>query len=409
MNLSQLGNKHGRTGMGLPQESIDRLEKIAGVVKETEDISTHENEPKKPEPAKAPDPVVKEPATPPAKTEPAKQDSKSDYEKGGIKAVREAAERRDARIKELEASETATRKEIDDAKASHQASLEKLISYESEIEKTYKPQVQRLTEVEKRLQEREEQLRIKDFTMAPEWHDKYVKPVVEARSEAEALMGELEVNSTDGPRMATKQDFDAVLSAPNTTQAILKAKELFGDDLAHTVVGYRTKIISAERNRQSAFGKAALESAESQKQQQQKFAQHRESLRQRFTAESERLFGEAPYIYKPGEDEGDLAEALTEGTKLADLSINGDPNMTEDQFLKVVAKVRSRAAGFPVLEKRMSKLQAENEALKQRLKEFESSEPKLEGRTTPGAGDNANADDYHGKLITAAQKYASKV
>ena len=416
ISLSHLGNRHGKSGMGLPTEAVRKLEALAGVPEadRTQDeavaISTPANEPKPKTPTPEPPKPVTPPGNPPVADIHPKPETKQDFEKGGIKAVREALERRETRVKELEASETATKKEIADAKAAHLAALEKLTSYESEIEKTYKPQVQRLSEVEKRLQEREEQLRIRDFTTAPEWHDKYVKPIVEARTEAEQLMDELIVTDENGERKATKQDFDAVLSSPNMTQAVRTAKELFGDDLASTVVGFRTKILSAERTRQGAFKNAALESAERQKQDQAKFAEHRQALRQKLLAESERLASEAPHIFKPGEDEKDLAEALAEGTKLADLSMNGDPNITEDAFLKVVAKVRSRAAGYPVMEKRMSKLQAENESLKTQLKEYQRSEPNVEGGRTPvvNGDEDATADEAHAKLTAAAAKYASR-
>ena len=365
-----------------------------------------------PEPLAAPEsrPPVKDLSVPkreinpavPAKTEPKPEAKPAVTPKPGkdenIAALRESAESMRSRIGELEVSDSTKQKLLAENQALLDSLKSKVTTYETEIEKSYKPQVQKLAEMEKRLAEREEQLRVKDFTSSQEWHEKYVRPVAEAVTEAESLMSELLVTDSDGnQREATKQDFEAVLAQRTTTQAAEKAEELFGPRMFQTVVNLRARVITAKRAQQAAFERGAIESAEHAKFQQQSLAQQQQRMKDMLLSESKKLV-ESDDVFKVEEGDTEAHQALSDGWKLADASMTGDPSMTPEQFIGVVAKARTNIAKANVLNVSNSRLRKENEALKTELAAYRKSEPEVRGTSRvaeingkPAPGSSAEA------------------
>lgn len=347
-----------------------------------------------------PKPAVKaEPATPaPAPEAP---------ESKGIKEVRAALERTQARLKELEATEGSSKKLVQETEAKIATMQQAIAAKEQEITQNYKPQIERLSTLEKELQQAQEQLRIKDYTSTPEWHKAYVKPIADARAEAEALMSELEVKTEDGgTRPATRKEFDMVLGAPNLNQAMTLAKAIFGDDFAQTVVNHRNKIISLERNRHQAQENAALESTEYMKRMESMRLQQMEKNRKLYLEERARLEAEEKEALSPAEEDSEWKDALLEAAKDADRAVAGDPNAPPEDMTRLVAKVRSRsvaAAGYKVLLKRQATKIAE---LESRLKAYESSEPDVSGRTTPTTSAAGADETATSKLMKAADRLA---
>ncbi len=397
VRLSEMPRLHNNSEPVLTTESLAELAKLTG--DEPPTPSPRVQEPQKP-------------AVPPPRLpqDTSKPQSPPEVPDKGIKAVREALERATARVHELEASDSTSKKTLAEAQGLLTQLNGKVSTYEKEIESSYKPQIQKLAEVEKRLQEREELLRTKDFTTSPEWHEKYVKPVAEARRDAESLMSELLVNDVDGQRAASKEDFQAVLAAPNLNEAARRAKEMFGEEVYQSVVQHRNKILSLERSRKSAFDNAAAESVEHQKRQMADGAAYRERMRSVMVSEMQKIMDADPTVFKPSDEDKETKDALTEGLRLADLATTGDPNFTPEQFMGVVARARAGIAAEGVLRKRLTKLTNERDMLQNQLKEYQSSEPQVKGRLAPaGSGPTTKdqATEDRATMLAEAQKLAS--
>lgn len=360
-------------GAGKPDMRADLMKAAMAVGNPAADAPEPPAPPKDtPKPAATP-PVAKETPKPPT-PEPPKAEPK---EPKGIKEVREALERQTAKVKELEASGAATTQQMATA-LQKQADLEsKLSARESEIEKDYKPRMQRLADAEKRLQELDEKMRIHDYTSTSEFHGRFIKPLADARAEAESLMGELEVNDNGQARVATMKDFDAVLTAPSLNEAARRARILFGDEVFQTVVAKRNSILSLDRRRREAISNAALESAEWQKRNEAEQATNRETAMARLLKASEEALGDIRNT-----DDPELQEALKDGLKFADESIHGNPKWTRDQLADTLGKARAKIAKSSVLEKRVAKLEKQLAEKDELLKQYQVSEPEVVARTT---------------------------
>jgi hypothetical protein len=396
LNASKSGNR-----TPLPNSVLDAINKEAGIAPAAIAL---------PDPPSDTPPPYKTPPTQPqrevAPTKPADKPAAepAGKKKEGIEAVREALERSNQRVKELQESGTASSKQLADAYAKTADLESKVTKYEQEIEKDYKPRVARLTELEKKLQAREETLKIKAYQETDEFHEKYVKPLASAQREVGELLGELEVNEGDQPRKATAADFEEILGARSINDAARIAREKFGPDVAQQVVSYRTKIRSLERERQEAVKNAALHAEEFEQRQRSQQAQANQAVRDRLLAETQRIISGDPEVAIP-EDDNELKEALASGSALADRLLNGDPNMSHEQFVSEIAKGRSAIISRPVLAKKVARLTAENESLKKQLKEYQNSEPDVVARGGGLAPVKSN-DPAKDRLLAAANAAA---
>lgn len=364
------------------------------------------------EPPFDPPPADKAPPKPPQRENQPKETPKPPAEpaqkkKEGIESVREAYERAQKKAAELEGSLTTTAKEKADA-FQKVAELEgKLAKYADEIEKDYKPRVAKLEQAEKEIQRTREILKIKAYQETPEFHDTYVKPLADARAEVGELLGELIVVEGDVQRQATAQDFDEILAAKSINEAARIAAQKFGPEVYQQVVNYRTKIRSLERNRQEAVKNAALRAEEWERTTQQQMSEHQRVVRERILSEANRLIQSDANAAVPEGDE-ELRTALNEGMQHADLLLNPNPNMAQEDFLAQIGKGRAAIIKYPVLEKKYAKLQKEHEELKEQLKQYQQSEPDVRGRS----GGNGvpltitNSSESRNALLEAAQKLA---
>jgi hypothetical protein len=396
LNASKSGNR-----TPLPNSVLDAINKEAGIAPTA--IALPDPPEDTPPPEKTPPAQPQREVTPakPAATPPAEPAGKK---KDGIAEVREALERQTKKANDLEGSLTATSKEKADAFLKLADLEAKLTKAEQDIEKDYKPRVARLAEMEKKLQAREETLKIKAYQETDEFHEKYVKPLASAQREVGELLGELEVNEGDQPRKATAADFEEILGARSINDAARIAREKFGPDVAQQVVSYRTKIRSLERERQEAVKNAALNAEEYEKRQMASQAQAHQAVRDRLLAETQRIISGDPEVAIP-EDDAELKEAIASGQQLADRLLNGDPNMSHEQFVSEIAKGRSAIIAKPGLAKKVARLTAENEALKKQLKEYQNSEPDVVARSG-GPAPAKSSDPLRDKLTAAANAAA---
>lgn len=350
-------------------------------------LSTPELDPNLPKPPATPpeakpaqiEPV--KPATPPAT--PAKESPRSDKEEN-LANLRKKAEDLETRLTTAVNSSTATAKEKADL-ATKLAEVEgRANKLAEEIDKTYRPQVERLKVAEQELQKERETIRIKDYTSSQEFHDKYVKPIADIRRDAGKLLTQLIVVDENGNRRpADKADFDAVIAAPSLTDAIEVAEKKFGR-AAQTVVNMRQSLYSLEEARSEAVANAGLASAEYVKNQHIQQAQFQENMRNAVRAEANRLMAESPEL-NPADDDNDSKAVIAAATEFADKLIEGDPTWTPEQMAKNVAKARVKLIGHDVVKKQRDAYKARVVELEEKLKAYENSEPQLRPRGGGGA------------------------
>lgn len=362
------------------------------------------------EPPKQPDPPVAPPTatTPPTKPAEAQRTPapEAKAKKDGISEVREALERAQKRVQELEASHTSTSKEKADAYAKAADMEAKVAKYEERINKEFGPAMERLKVTERELQQREETLRVTNYQATAEFHDKYVKPLAEARAEADMLMQELQVEMDDGKfRQATKEDFDAVMAAPNLTVATQTAKRIFGPDVYPTVVSLRNRIHSHERSRREGVARAGEDSIKWEKDQEQTRLSHQQAFRNRLQERINAALDADPEFKVPDDDK-EAKDALAEGEAFGRKLLEGDPSWTPDQFVENIAKAQTIIRKHNVREKRILKLEKELAETKEQLKAYHKSEPDLTGRS--GGAAPVNGQSGKSKFATAFDDAAAK-
>jgi hypothetical protein len=406
IKLSDIPQRSG-TQMTTPQPLLDAIN--------AEAAKNGGGEAKLPDPPSDTPPPDKTPQTPPqreitpkpeAKPEPKPAVEPAGKKKEGIESVREALERAQKKATDLEGSLTATAKEKADAFAKLADLEAKAQKYEQDIEKEYKPRVARLEQAEKELQRQREILKIKAYQETSEFHDTYVKPLADARAEVNELLGEMIVSDGENQRPATVQDFDEILAAKSINEAARLAAQKFGPELSQQVVNYRQKIRSLERSRQEAVKNAALNAEEYEKRNREQMAEHSRAVRERILSEATRLIqGDVNIAVPEGDDE--LKAALKEGQQLADNLLNGNPNISQDEFLSHIGKGRAAIIAHPVLTKKLTKATARIAELEEQLKQYQQSEPDVRGRT--GASKpvaSSSSQDAKEALLKAAQGLA---
>lgn len=367
-----------------------------------------------PEPSPDPAEPPKEPVKPNAvqadpPKEPTKPATPPAEEPKGVKQLREAYERAQKKSDELNGSLTATT-------AEKAAAMQKLADLEAkhtrvmeELEKDYKPRAAKLAEVEKKLIEKEEILRIRDYQSTEEFHNQFVKPIADAHAEAAGYMAQLTVTDGEGHvRQATTDDLNEILATRSLNDAAALAQQKFGPLIASTIVNMKVRISGLERSRQEAVKNAGIHSAEWVKNQQIAMSQQREQFRNSVLAEANRLISESPHL-KLADDDNDGKATIGSATQFADSLWEENPNQTPEQVARKLAKVRLDVVEAPLLRSKVSKMQERIKELETRLSDYEASEPNMAPR---GAGAQiATAkpgDEAKQKMLAAAQALAAK-
>jgi hypothetical protein len=387
----------GATGFGaLPPDTLSKLDKLGGALPaEPAPISAKPPAQAAAKPA-APKPEAGSLSPPPAPATPAADATKPAAEPAaevkGPKQLREAYERAQAKVAELETTMGATAKEKAEAFARLAATEEKLTSYEKRIADEYEPMRKVLTEREKRLAEVEENLRMRDYTATPEWHNNYVKPINDTWQEAVQFVSELAVQNADGSSIpATQEHLNYVIGAPNANEAARRAEQLFGNQsvFTGTLVNYRNKLKALQTKQQEAAKNAKLESEQWHQQRQAHEAEQLSKLRsyvtQREAVESADLVVN---------DDPELRTALEAGSALADTLVNGDPKLSPESWADVIAKSRAHIKRSHVLTKKLARAEAELKAAREELGRYRSSEPGVETRAS---GETTSPETEEGK------------
>ena len=330
--------------------------------------------PKEPE---SPDPNKKPDAKPPEPQKPADDKGKPDKTIQTPKGLREYASRIESENKTLSAK-------LNELNA-------KVTDYEKRGKDTT-ALTERITTLEKHLEERQSEIRALKQEASPEFKEKYDKPFDQAAEFAKQIVSGLEVvtkqaNGETATRAATWEDFGSLyhLAKSSMGKATAAAKELFGDS-AQTVLNHinelhrldymRNKALAEEKSKAKERGDAEI--AEANK--------RREWIASTWTKVNTDISEKNPDVFQPDPKDKQRADLFTKSLALVDSRHNGT-SLTEAQRITLDANVRLRAAAFPVLRYDLNKAKEQIAELQAQIAELKDSDP---GKTQRPGGDSTN-------------------
>lgn len=282
--------------------------------------------------------------------------------------------------------------------------------------------------LQKRLNEMEQAVQIKDFEKSDKFRKEYYQPWVSAHNSAVAEAMELVVETQDedgnwNPRSVSEQEAYAVVTAPSKEAAIQLARKIFpgeqDGDKRTALVATRKDAYAALQKVWSAKREYQEKGAEFERAERAK-AEQGES--QRKTQEEERTakwkeYNETAFTnprlkdyFTPANEDAKGKELLTKGLKAADLAfgqgerdVNGNllgtdgQPLDEDGILILHSSIRNKAGAFNYVAHQWNNARAEIDALKKELEQYRQSEPgkgAAAAEARPGgAATGANMED----------------
>lgn len=374
--------------------------------------------PKAPEALKEPTPPAKSfelpdepvPVAPLAKVEPqpAKEPEKpvppepklEDGKPAKIDQLRDAYERLKEEHTKAVLAHDVTKKDLEEFR-------KKSEQFESRI-KALEPVEAHAKELEKKVVDYDEQLRIRNYVEHPKFHEEFVKPVADAMATAHELVKQMIVDENGSPHAGTPDDFASVLRAGTLTEAVRVAKALFGDDLAQTVVNQRNEVLRLERKQAEGFKSAALKSQEWAQEQTRLQQEKVTKFQSRYQQESKELLSKYGQVYLPPENDKEAREVYERGSKIARDAIHGNPDLQPEELISAMAKTEHRAASFPLALLKIHRLEQEVEQYKTKLASFEKSVPTVEGRKPAVEPTKPGEKDLHSRLHSDLEEYSRR-
>jgi hypothetical protein len=251
-----------------------------------------------------------------------------------------------------------------------------------------------LEEIKTRHKSFTDQMDYAEEVESPEFKEKYEKPWQEAFTSAQEDIVALSRSTDDQP--ATPKDLNEILSL-DRVQALRRIKELF-PEFTEMMYRHYIDIHKAYKAHQTATAnfRASLEQRRAKAAEQQK--QQQESVKQQFSQNKDELTKKYPALFAKDEKDKEGNTYLDEGERLADLALNGSPDMKPEQFTKILADVYHRARGFARMVHRAEKERARADAAEAKLKAYEKSEP------STGTGSNRPSNGQDGAMLTPMER-----
>jgi hypothetical protein len=331
---------------------------------------------KKPEPAKKAEPAKKpEPAAKP-----------TEASKGGLKEFREQYE--------------TTKKERDEL-AGKLAALEKAREEgtRAEVAKAAKEYEAKLSEVKKRNEELETELKYTNYTRSPEYSEKYQKPLENAWKNVLRDIDGYEIDTGDGSTRAASVDDIKQLVGMTALRAAKVANELFGD-AAPEILAHRRRIVELTEQRQAAIEEYRTKGAEREREMQSRQSQQVSHVMEKFHTGLKAYEESHPEIFGRDSKDEEIQKAFDAGDRLVSVALKGDglndksPDEYTELLTKAQAALAARARSFGP--ERIRRIRAE-----QKVVELEERLGKLT-KSEPGQGsDAARRDEPMDEDITA--------
>jgi len=269
---------------------------------------------------------------------------------------------------------------------------------------------EKLSTMEKRAKELEEEIRFTNYEKSEEYREKYQKPYEDAWKRWMNDLRELTVSTPEGQeRPIEPMDLLQLVRMP-LKEARAAAEEIFGN-FADDVMDARKEINNLFDAQNRAKEEARKGGAERDAQRTKQMKEMQEALSQEITRawkeanESVLNDEKIAHIFKPvdGDDEGN--KRLAKGYEMADKAFAVsplNPNLTAQEradIVKLHAAVRNRAAAFGRLSFQNSKLSAQLKELTAELAKFKSAEP--------GAGEGARGERPAGPASARDQVFGA--
>ena len=242
---------------------------------------------------------------------------------------------------------------------------------------------EKLTKAEQRAKEIEDELRFANYERSPEFKEKYAKPYETAWVEAMSDLEETVVPNQDGSlRKATKDDLMKIINLP-IQQAGELAEQLFGK-AERTMMDHRSSILKTWKAQQNAIVEGRKMAEQREKELTEQHTKQQSELRKlqselRSTKEPDFLKRHpelAVTMDAKGEPvDKEFAELLQRDRSVTDNLFNEESKLAPEKKLELHAEMRNRAAHFGAVLKLARKAVTELAELKQKLAEYEKSEP----------------------------------
>lgn len=323
--------------------------------------------PEKPPESKAPE-DVKPPDKPPEKPAPdAKPKKPTDF-------LREESLKHKARAEQLEAE------------------LTKLKTAKPAEDPEKKSLTEKLTALEKKTKEYEDELRFTNYERSPEFKEKYVEPYNKAWAKAMRDLEHTRVPLADGSgfRKATKDDLMLIANNESVQDAAELAEQLFGK-AANVMMHHRDNILSTWESQQTALteGRKMAEQREkeiTEQQTKQQVEVQKQNRELRVSHEPEFLERHKDIVLLKDEKgewlDAEGAKLLDQDRSVTDMLFADDTKLTPEKKLKLHAEMRNRAVHFGTVLRSYRKLATQLEEANKKIAEYEGSEPK-EGEGAP--------------------------
>src|SRR6185369_12722913 len=264
------------------------------------------------------------------------------------------------------------------------------------------PLREKLTAIEKRNQELENEIEYVNYSSSKEFQEKYAQPYLNAWNRALNDVQQLTVETENGEtRQATEEDL-LYISRLKLGEAITQADAMFGRGTP-TILRHRELIRELAEAQDNALRTAKDKGGERLKAQQAQSQQQTEKMRKMWTQTNQALAEKYKTWFAPEEGDQEGNALLDKGRKLADRMFSPTeetrPKRSEEA-VRLHALIYNKAANHDRLALRLKKASARVAELEESLKQYEESEPHG-GR--PGAGGRPSS------ATSAANEYESEI
>lgn len=250
-------------------------------------------------------------------------------------------------------------------------------------------------QIQKRLDEAEEELRFAAYEKHPDYKKQFETPFVDAYAAGQAKVASFKLTDAEGNvRQGTKQDFDALMRITDDDAAAEKAAEMFGNK-APMVLFHREQVQQLNAARVKALEHYRTEGTAREAARAEAAKKAGETFSNMFVQEMKAGVEKYGQWFKPVEGDPKSAEILDRGFHFADVAfgmVEKDANgkvvqRSPEDKAKLGAAIRNKAGAFDHAIYLLNKQKALVKELQTKLKQYESSEP--------GTGDRNGKNTAH--------------
>lgn len=276
---------------------------------------------------------------------------------------------------------------------------------------------ERMTSIQKRNEELENEIRFTNYQKSKEFNDKYQMPYEAAWGRAIKELGEILVTdpSTGQQRVAAPQDLQLLVNMP-LGQAREVANSMFGD-FSDDVMAHRKEIRGLFEAQHAALEDARKNGAERDKNRmadmERQMGALRADIKKSWDTINTEVLNDPSYgpLFKPRDGQDGWNTALQKGYELVDQGFMrrpDDPGLSPEErqtIIKIHAAIRNKAAGWNALRWENQQLVSQLEALKKKLAGYAESAPAAGENEPPPAG-QSNGGRAMDRVIADLRKLA---